>query len=300
MAECLTPFIRKTDEMQQPLPCGQCPNCTARRISAWSFRLMQESKRSTSAYFITLTYDTEHVPISKNGFMELRKTDPQKWFKKLRKHQWAKGNIEPLKYYLAGEYGDKYKRPHYHVILFNLDLSLFINEREYNQVKAGNIPLDGKYNFTTKEWQHGHVTIGQVTEASVGYTLIYINKKWKPMHRNDDRQPNFSLMSKKMGLNYLSHDMVQWYKADLENRMYCNLTDGKKISMPRYYKDKLYMMIFQDEAIAEKVRHDVGQKTLEKMNAKKQILTDAEQLDKDFRTLAKFQRQELKHISKNF
>lgn len=34
--------------------------------------------------------------------------------------------------------------------------------------------------------------------------------------------------------------MVAWHKADLENRMYCNLPGGKKISMPRYYKEKIY------------------------------------------------------------
>lgn len=88
-----------------PVPCGKCPNCVARRISHWSFRLMQEEKQSTSAYFITYTYDTQHVPISKNGFMELRKKDMQDYLKRLRKSQWNKGNVTPLKYYLAGEYG---------------------------------------------------------------------------------------------------------------------------------------------------------------------------------------------------
>lgn len=34
--------------------------------------------------------------------------------------------------------------------------------------------------------------------------------------------------------------MIRWHKADLVNRMYCNIEGGKKISMPRYYKQKLY------------------------------------------------------------
>lgn len=34
--------------------------------------------------------------------------------------------------------------------------------------------------------------------------------------------------------------MVKWHKADLDSRMYCNLKDGKKITMPRYYKNKIY------------------------------------------------------------
>ncbi|AXH71943.1 MAG: replication initiator protein [Microviridae sp.] len=34
--------------------------------------------------------------------------------------------------------------------------------------------------------------------------------------------------------------MIQWHKADISNRVYCNLPGGKKKSMPRYYRDKMY------------------------------------------------------------
>jgi hypothetical protein len=34
--------------------------------------------------------------------------------------------------------------------------------------------------------------------------------------------------------------MVDWHKSDLENRMYLTLEGGKKIAMPRYFKDKIY------------------------------------------------------------
>lgn len=34
--------------------------------------------------------------------------------------------------------------------------------------------------------------------------------------------------------------MIQWHKNDLPGRVYCNLPDGKKKSMPRYYRDKIY------------------------------------------------------------
>lgn len=33
---------------------------------------------------------------------------------------------------------------------------------------------------------------------------------------------------------------VKWHKSDLENRMYLVLEGGKKIAMPRYFKDKIY------------------------------------------------------------
>lgn len=34
--------------------------------------------------------------------------------------------------------------------------------------------------------------------------------------------------------------MIQWHKNDLSNRVYCNLPDNKKKSMPRYYRDRMY------------------------------------------------------------
>lgn len=300
MAECFTPFIVMDKERQIPVPCGKCPNCVARRISAWSFRLMQEAKHSESAYFITLTYAPEHCPISRNGFMELRKPHVQQFFKTLRTHQWRNGNCEKIKYYIAGEYGDTFKRPHYHAVIFNLDLEIMIGKKHYNQVKRGFIPLDGKYNFHVSQWDKGHITIGQVCEASVGYTLIYMNKPWRPMHANDDRQPQFSLMSKRLGEKYLSPAMIKWYKDDLDNRLYCNIEDGKKIAMPRYYKQKLFQAIYQDPELAEYHQHRVGQVQLEKLNERKKTgITDKEWYQADARQLAAFKKQQQKIISKN-
>lgn len=144
---------------------------------------MQEEKQSISSHFLTLTYDTCHVPISKNGFMELSKDDIQKFFKRLRKKHAStnaysydsEGNItNPIRYYTVGEYGGKTKRPHYHIILFNAKLELL-----------------------QPSWDKGQIHYGIVTGASVGYTLKYMMKPpTRPMHKNDDRIREFSLMSK--------------------------------------------------------------------------------------------------------
>jgi len=218
--KCITPFYVKDKFTGDniPVPCSKCPPCKKRRTSGWSFRLMQEEKRSQTALFITLTYNTEHVPITDKGFMNLDKTDIQKFMKRLRKLSKNK-----LKYYVCGEYGSKNFRPHYHMILFNANKEMVEKAWSLN-----NKPL-------------GTIYIGVVSEASVGYTLKYMTKKGKiPLHKNDDRLKEFSLMSKRLGDNYLSHNMIKWHKQDLEKRMFCNLKDGKKIAMPRYYKDKIY------------------------------------------------------------
>lgn len=196
-----------------PVPCGKCPACYKRRVSQWSFRLMMEDKIASTSRFITLTYDTLWVPITLKGYMTICKRDVQLFFKRLRKL-----NDTKLKYFAVGEYGGKTHRPHYHIILFN--------------AKLDTIQL---------AWDNGDVHYGDVSGASVGYTLKYMSKQSKiPMHQNDDRIKEFGLMSKGLGANYLSDAMINWHAKDKNNRMYCNLMDGRKIGMPRYYKDKIY------------------------------------------------------------
>lgn len=193
-----------------------------------------------SAYFVTLTYDGNHVPLTDKGYMTLHKPDVQKFIKRLRFTQFG-SKQSTIKYYLCGEYGGKSFRPHYHIILFNADLSLLIGLRDAYFVDIGTLQLDGKVPYNTVLWPYGHLTIGCVSDASVGYTLKYMHKPFRiPQHVNDDRVREFSCMSKGLGLSYLTDVMKAWHKADLTERMYLNVADGKKCAMPRYYKNKLY------------------------------------------------------------
>lgn len=155
--------------------------------------------------------------------MTLNKRDVQLFFKRLRKYHAKQNNRSRVKYYLCGEYGGRTKRPHYHAIIFG------VNEESCRKC------------WTSKTGQIGSLHFGTVTGASIGYTLKYMCKPHRiPQFRGDDRIPEFSLMSKGLGLNYLSDEMVQWHKNDLNSRMYVPIEDGKKIAMPRYYKDKIY------------------------------------------------------------
>lgn len=215
MAQCQTPFGVRNKKTNQTInvPCGRCPACVARRASGWSFRLMQEDKRSSSAYFITLTYASKHLRRTNNNLPTIVKRDLQLFMKRLRKL-----NKNKLKYYACGEYGGRFKRPHYHIILFNADITTIGHA-----------------------WELGYIHYGDVSAASIGYCLKYMSKKGMiPMFNRDDRTPEFALMSKGLGDNYLTKAMIQWHKKDLDNRMYLNIEDGKKIAMPRYYKDKIY------------------------------------------------------------
>jgi len=221
---CMAPMVTKNSD-KKPVACGRCPECRARRVSGWSFRLMEEEKHSSSSYFLTLTYSNENVPLSSQSRPSTCLVDLQKFFKRLRK---VHGAVR-LKYFAVSEYGSQTNRPHYHVILFNADVK---------RIQAA--------------WGLGEIHYGTVTGASVGYCLKYISKPQRiPAYRGDTRQRPFAVMSKGLGRHYLTKSMLGWHKADLENRMYLNLKDGKKISMPRYYKDSIYNES-ERKAIAEK------------------------------------------------
>lgn len=187
---------------------------------------MQEEKHSSSAHFVTLTYNTKYVPITQAGYLTLNKKNLQNFFKRLRFNT----GVTNLKYYAVGEYGTDNWRPHYHALIFNLP-------SEHDVVNAW---ISDKRKTDTAE-KLGDCHFGTVTGASVGYTLKYISKKRLiPVHRNDDRLPEFALQSKGLGSKYLNEASHAWHHADLLNRMHLVIEGGKKISMPRYFKNKIY------------------------------------------------------------
>lgn len=213
----MTPLVVMDREQDRTkgVQCGKCPNCVSRRTSGWSFRLSQQEKVSESSHFITLTYDTTYVPFTDRGYMSLDFRDCQLFLKRLRK---AHPRGTQIKYYLVGEYGAQTDRPHYHVLFYNTDIKYIQNA-----------------------WQNGQVHYGTITGGSIGYCLKYLSKPRRiPMEEGDDRTPERALMSKGLGANYLSSQIVKYHRSDLMNRMYLNWEDGRKLSMPRYYKDKLY------------------------------------------------------------
>lgn len=210
---CASPYYKKDNDQIYNFPCGKCYDCRMRRIHGWAFRIQKEIEQAESAHFVTLTYADENIQRTTNENATLVKADLQKFFKRLRK-----GEKQKIKYYAIGEYGDKTERPHYHILLLNTTID-----------------------NVEKSWSFGHCHFGAVETESIYYVLGYLNKPYKiPKNEMDDRNPEFSLMSKKLGISYINQNMKKWHKRDLTERYYIPLKDGKKIAMPRYYKEKIY------------------------------------------------------------
>ena len=95
------------------VPCGRCVGCRLERSRQWAIRCVHEASLYDNNCFITLTYDSDHVPSDGS----LRVEDFQNFMKRLRK------SVAPrrVRFFHCGEYGERGDRPHYHAILFNLD-----------------------------------------------------------------------------------------------------------------------------------------------------------------------------------
>lgn len=213
------------------VPCGRCLMCRMKKREEWALRLIHELTYNNDAMFITLTYDDEHLPIASNPFNEilkelelpligtLKKTDLQKFFKRLRKD--CPG--QKLSYFACGEYGDQTHRPHYHIILFGLKLN-DINKK---------IVID---NWNKQKWEPFQIKkqFGLVEYHSCRYVAKYVTKQLSGkeedrVYKQTGRENVFRLLSKGLGKDFALRNRDQILK-DLN----CKLR-GKKNSIPRYY-----------------------------------------------------------------
>lgn len=289
--------------------CGRCPPCRQRKVDEWAFRLVQEEKRSINAYFVTLTYNEVHVPITDNKFMTLLKKEvtkhPKYWydysadpivkvrkckgkcpsfrvtyprrrnpeysskyikrdlpsfFKRLRKTQ---PDVQ-IKYYAVGEYGSQTKRPHYHMILYNIVAPMY----PIGPDAKGNM----KYLCPVIEkcWPFGTVDIGGLSSDSAAYCAKYVSKPRRiPEHKRDDRQKEFSIMSKGLGENYITDATLKYHQSDL-SRNYLTLPGGYMKALPKYYRHRVYSedqrdaqnrrIVREVKILDDKVRADFARK----------------------------------------
>lgn len=186
------------------VPCGSCPECLEARRSEWTFRIMNEFKRSESGVFLTLTYDEEHVPII-DGERVLIKKDLQNYFKRCRAVK------NDFKYYGVGEYGGLFKRPHFHAIVLNCPAEILVTK-----------------------WDKGNITCGSVTQKSIHYVTGYIINDYP----KDFKFRPFSVISKGLGLGYVN-DKTKKYHNDLKSST-VTFPGGVRSKMPRYYKEKIF------------------------------------------------------------
>lgn len=230
------------------VPCGSCIGCRIDYAKQWADRCMLEAKYHEENYFLTLTYDNDHLDTitrhytdSKTGeyctMLSLNKRDVQLWHKNLRKKLDADQRPR-IRFFTCGEYGspENTARPHLHEICFGLHLD-DLKFYKYNKL---NQPL-WTSEYLNEIWKKGFVIVGQVTWESCAYVSRYVMKKQKgegsEIYREHNIEPPFVLMSRKPGIGR------QYYE---DNSMFdyryipFSTSDGsRKIYPGKYYKSLL-------------------------------------------------------------
>lgn len=206
------------DMNYRQVPCGKCYKCRLKYVNGWILRLQQKAKKyHAELFFVTLTY--AKTPISKNGLPTLDKSDVQKFLKRLRKI-----SKEYIQYVCVGEYGEKRKRPHYHLIIFGANYEDIVNTWENFENTNGSI--------------NGHVHIGYISEASIAYTFKYVDKKQKvPGFKGDDRNKQHISMSKHLGIEFLTDNMIRYIRS---NKLTTIQIGNQTFPLNRYYLEKIY------------------------------------------------------------
>lgn len=209
-------------------PCGKCPACLANRQRAFMFRLDEEKDQSKFYFWLTLTYDDDHVPRFDDGEMCFSKSHCRNFFEKLRKRYEKKGN--KFKHFLVSEYGpESTHRPHYHCLLM-----------VYNEFKPEVNYLVRKEMrdfIINKAWDYGHVTEKAYHGRVLRYLTKYCNKP-ELLGEHHSMKP-FTLISRGIGLSFLDRLPDDHKKQMIDKLDFTYRYNGGKIQLPRYIVDKI-------------------------------------------------------------
>lgn len=235
-----------------PIPCGNCIGCRLDYSRDWATRCLLEAEQYKYNYFITLTYDDEHLPIGSKGNATLVPEDFSNFLKRLRIYYKRHFNHDNIRFFGCGEYGDMSLRPHYHIILFNLPIPDLTPEFKYvdpitnKQVITKHCANGVIYYYSDiihDLWNKGNVVIGECSYQSCAYTARYVVKKLKgkssEAYATLGVVDPFCRMSRKPGIafNYYFDNKENIYEYD---SLTLATNDGARILPPPRYFNKMY------------------------------------------------------------
>lgn len=222
------------------IPCGKCIGCRLDYSRTWAVRCMLEARQHKYNWFLTLTYDDDHVPVRFSDGVDastgevlpdevvsytLQKEHVSEFMKRLRSRV-EDNNIEHdhIKFFACGEYGDQTFRPHYHLLLFGCD----IPDLEFYKYKGGNAYYTSKMlndiwsdGIGKNRSSRGFVIVGDVSFQSASYVARYCTKKAlkgisSEFYSDVGIEPEFTLMSRRPGIarEYFDEKSGQIYDCD--------------------------------------------------------------------------------------
>jgi len=178
-----------------------------------------ETLVSGTPLFVTLTYSNQNLPKDS----QLSKRDLQLFVKRLRKRVSRK-----IRYFSCGEYGARTHRPHYHLIIWGLDLS-FKDDIFFS-------------------WGLGLIDVKEAVPSAFRYVAGYVVKKYSKFEDENE----FTLMSRRPGIGFgflerlskyrdeTGTDVVKWFSYQ-----------GKRYRVSSYCVARMRKFAFDEDYIKD-------------------------------------------------
>lgn len=220
------PIGRASEYSELKVPCGKCLGCSAARARAWAYRCRLEWATHQEACWATLTYSDRYLPAT------LERPALAGYLKRLR----ARETGRVVRFFACGEYGERTKRPHYHVILFGLS-------RHTPSI--------------SEAWGLGHVRVDPLSPNAINYVAGYVAKKigqgdFIQRDRVDPTtgevyryQPPFLQMSRRPGIGAKAREFTSSWKDFA-------VDDGMKLPVPRYLHEAWRRSVDEEAVKAHK------------------------------------------------
>jgi len=204
------------------VPCGKCHGCRLDKSREWAMRCSHEAQLHDENSFITLTYNDEHLPRTKDGTPTLNPDNYVRFMKRLRER-----TPHRISFFHCGEYGDRDNRPHHHAILFGrgfADMYFWRKSGHYNLYRSEELET---------LWTFGHSEIGEASFESAGYIARYQLKEHTPI---DGVHPPYLTMSRRPGIG---KRWIEQFQDDVYPDDRVVVQGGTAYKPPRYYDQQI-------------------------------------------------------------
>lgn len=263
---------------KQIIPCGNCIGCRLDYSREWANRGYLESLTSNGAWFITLTYNDEvleipewvedpsgitycndgewggtlvpkHLELFLKNLRQIQQRRYEKDCKEWLEKQEGSPPKKPknIRYMACGEYGTETERPHYHLIIYNLEVPeddlykpRLINKNVYYQSKM----VEQAWTPKGATEPRGICNICPATWNTIAYTARYITKKVNGSQKDEHygskgQMPEFFRVSRMPGIGeeYYRQHWEEIYKYD---KIIIHNREGTIQSKPPKYYDELF------------------------------------------------------------
>lgn len=280
----------------QKVPCGECEGCQENYSKGWAVRCLKEAEKYKHNWFITITYDDDHLPLE-DGYITDPKTgveyqymdptqghlepdDLKKFIKDIRRYWQYHYDEEEIRFFACGEYGGQTKRPHYHAVLFNIH----IRQEDLDIYK---IQTDGTTLWNCKIldniWGKGYVVLAEVNWDTCAYVARYVMKKQggvkqRCQYFEEGMTPEFIRMSRMpgIGLDYFESHLRDIYENDeIIIKGHRNKIGAAR---PPSYYDRKFDELYPEKMIEIKDRRKIIASIANEVKNAKSSLPEAERL----------------------